>query len=373
MVLLAVALGLLAFTSRSISTDRDFISYWAGARLLATHGNPYDAASVLKLENAAGNTYTRPLVMRNTPVTMFLMAPLGWFKVSTAALLWEVVLIGAALGSIRLLQPFCAGPIPLVLYFFAPVVDCVLAGQSTLFVLLGVCLFMNLRSGKPFAAGAALVLALLKPHLLVLFWPLLLLEVLRTRQWKLILGGLCGVAAASAIATALDFHIWTQYVTSVRAEHIENQFFPNISVGLRILINPHAFWPQLLPSAIGMVLALLFWVRTRRSWEWPRQGAMVLAGSSMVSPYCFLLDQVLFLPAILYGYPRASAVMRWIFIAVNAAAFFLMLRYPSMNSTTTSWVAPAMLLWCYFIYWRQIADQKADKAMLKEQISAATS
>ncbi|HEX4005758.1 MAG TPA: glycosyltransferase family 87 protein [Acidobacteriaceae bacterium] len=352
--LIAISVGLLSLTAHSLSTDRDFISYWAGAKLLATHGNPYDAASVLKLENSVGNSFTRPLVLRNTPITLFLMAPLGWFSVWTAAILWEIASIAAALLSLRLLQPFAPGKIPLILYFFAPVADCVLAGQTTLLVLLGVCLFIRFQKDRPFVAGLALVLTLLKPHLLLLFWPVFLLEILRRRNFRVLWGSIAGVAGATAVAIALDVHIWSQYLASVRAEHIENQYFPNISVGLRVLIAPQSLWPQLLPAAVGVVLGLWFWWRTRDRWQWHREGAMLIAASALVSPYSFLVDQVLFLPAVLDCYPRGSQIEQWIFIAINAAAFFLMLKIPAMSSPVTIWVAPAMMLWCWFIFRRSL-------------------
>jgi hypothetical protein len=354
-VLLAVSLGLLALTSRSQSTNRDFISYWAGARLLATHGNPYDAHSVLVLENSVGNTYIRPLVLRNTPCTIFLMAPLGWFGVYTAAMLWEAMLILASLFSIWLLQPFVAGRIPLIAYFFAPIVDCFLAGQTTILVLLGICLFVRLEGRRPFWAGAALVLTLLKPHLLLLFWPVLLLEIVRRRQWSVVWGGVCATALASAIATLLDPRIWTQYIVSVRAEHIENQYFPNVATTLRVLIAPRSLWPQLLPGIIGLVIALWIWARTRGTWEWRSEGGMLFAGSALVSPYSFLVDQVLLLPAVLYCYPRATPIARAVFIAINFTAFYLMLKVPEMSSPVTLWVAPGMMIWCYHVYRRRAA------------------
>lgn len=359
-VLMAIVLGLLAFTAKSQSADRDFISYWAGARLLATHGNPYDAHSVLQLENGVGNTFARPLVLRNTPCTIFLMAPLGWFSFYTASMLWEAMLIFASIASIWLLQPFVGGRVPLVAFFFAPIVDCFLAGQTTILVLLGVCLFIRLEENRPFWAGAALLLALLKPHLLFLFWPVLLLEVMRRHKWGVVWGGLCATALASGIATALDPHIWMQYVVSVRAEHVEQQYFPNIAATLRILISRGSLWPQLLPAIVGEAIALWIWTRTRGKWRWHRQGAMLFAGSALVAPYSFLVDQVLFLPAVLYCYPRANSVGRAVFIVINFSAFFLMLKVPEMSSPVTLWVAPAMMLWCYAVYRRRKASAAAE-------------
>lgn len=355
-LLLAVCAAMLGLTARTLSANRDFISYWAAARLLTTHGNPYDAAEVLPLENSVGNTYTRPLVMRNTPATMFVVAPLGWFSERTAAIVWEMVLIVAALASIRLLQPFAREKIPLILFFFAPVVDCFLAGQTTILVLLGVCLFIRYQERRPWTAGLGLVLTLLKPHLLALFWPVLLLDVVRRRNFGVLGGAVSGGVVASLLPLAIDAHIWTQYLVSVRAEHIEDQYFPNLACGLRVLVAPQAVWLQLLPMAVGVCVALAVWWRARERWEWPRQGALLIAASTLVSPYSFLVDEVLFLPAALLCYPRASRAMQWLFVAMNAAAWVLMLKVPEMTSPVTIWFAPALMLWCWWIAARQTDD-----------------
>lgn len=362
-LLLAASLGMLGMTARTLSANRDFIAYWAAARLLATHGNPYDAAQVLPLENSVGNHYERPLVMRNTPATMFLVAPLGWCSEWTAAILWEMVLILAALASIRLLQPFCAGRVPLIVYFFAPVVDCFLAGQTTILVLLGVCLFIRFQARRPWVAGLALVLTLLKPHLLMLFWPVMLLDVVRRRNFGVLGGAAGGALVASLLPMAMDARLWTQYFASVRAEHVENQYFPNLACELRVLIAPNVVWLQLLPGAIGVCLAVWLWWRSREGWQWPRQGSMLIAASALVSPYSFLVDQVLLLPAVLYCYPRATKAMQWAFVAMNAAAIVLMLKIPEMGSPVTIWFAPALMGWCWWIYARRdAADKLPDRA-----------
>jgi len=364
-LLLGLCMGMLAMTAPSLSANRDFISYWAAAKLLATHGNPYDAASVLPLENGAGNHYTRPLVMRNTPTTVFVVAPLGWMSERAAAIAWEMLLIVASLASIWLLQPFYAGRVSLLVYCFAPLADCFLAGQTTILVLLGICLFIRFQEQKPWVAGVALVVTLLKPHLLLLFWP----DVVRRRRYGILGGAILGTAVASALPMVLDTQIWSQYLASVRAEHIENQFFPNLACELRVLVAPNHVWLQLVPALVGVAIALWFWWRARKQWQWPREGALLIAGSALVSPYSFLVDQVLFVPAVMAVYPRASRTMQALFVAMNAAAWVLMLKIPAMGSPATFWFAPGMMIWCWWIF-RQSGGVRATDS--KEHAVAAS-
>ena len=66
--------GLLVYFLASRSTSvlsnvsrRDSIQYWAGGRLLANHGNPYDPIKVAELERSQGYVGDRPLVIRTPP------------------------------------------------------------------------------------------------------------------------------------------------------------------------------------------------------------------------------------------------------------------------------------------------------------------
>lgn len=369
---LAAALGFLLLASvflasHAQSPNRDFISYWSAGRLLAQHANPYSRPAVLQIEHSVGYLYARPLVMRNTPLTLFLFAPLGWFSYATAATLWEMALILAALGSIRLMQPFAIGPIPYSVFFFAPVIDCILAGQSSIFVLLGVSLFIRLVERRPFLAGIPLVLCLLKPHLLAIFWLVLLLEIMRKRQWGVIGGLLAAMLAALLAALVLDPHVWTHYFADLRGEGIRTQFFPNLAYGLRWVIARQQLWPQFIPLVAGLPLALIFWWRRRGIWQWKREGVLLIAGSALVSPYSFHVDEVLFLPAVLYCFTRSSEPLRRVFVAINALAIFLCIRFPSLSSPADMWTGPITMLWLTYA-WRclpacAVAEPEARRAI----------
>ncbi|HLJ75978.1 MAG TPA: glycosyltransferase family 87 protein [Acidobacteriaceae bacterium] len=362
--LLLVLFGVtVALSSQLQSPNRDFVEYWSSAKLLAQHANPYDLQAVQRLEHTAGSRFNGILVMPNPPSSLFVFAPLGYLPFGLAAAVWQMILLLAAVGSIWLLQPWVPGRVPIVAFFLASVVDCFLAGQCTIVVLFGICLFIRLRASQPWVAGLALTLTVLKPHLLSLFWPILLLEILRTRQFQVAAGAIAGVALASVSALAWDPHIWADYRNSL---HGQNLFLraplPNLPNGLRLLIWPHSVWLQFIPLALGVPLALWFWWRNRDRWEWHREGALVIAGAVLVSPYSFHIDQVLFLPAILYCYPRTNKAMQGIFWVLNGLAIFLILRYPMLTSLASIWTGPAWMAWCSFIYWRRRRGREAKPA-----------
>jgi hypothetical protein len=277
----------------------------------------------------------------------------------------------AGLVSIRLLQPAEMKTIPLNAFFFGPLIACVASGQSATFLLLGVSLFLYLEEKRPFWAGAALLLPMMKPHLFLLFWPLLLFDAWRRGRWQIVAGLGAAVGAAMGFALCFDPHVWSHYLAAVQSQHIEKQFLPNISCGLRKL-HPAALWLQAVPTLMG--LAMVFWYRARSSrWEWSRQGALVLAASAVTAPYCWPTDQVLLLPAVLAGYERASKAAVAVLTALNVIEFLVILRHPQFDPAGYLWTGPVWLAWCVWIYVRKaeagdlagVTDEPADVLLEK--------
>jgi hypothetical protein len=344
-LLLAACLALLSAVLWQNAANRDFICYWSSARLLRAHGNPYATQAILKIENAAGGAYREPFIMRNPPWALFLIAPLGFFPAPVAALLWLMALIVALLASIRLLR-MTPRPPPLVVYLFAPVLGCAMAGQTSIFLLLGIALFFKFHRRWPLLAGSALTLAAMKPHLFLLFWPVLLVHCCRKRQWRILAGLGAGLAVATAGALILDPHVWTNYLAAIRAEHIEGQYLPNIPCTLRTLLPWHPLWLQAIPSVLGLVWAARFYARRRDTWSWRRDGAELLLISVTVSPYSWPFDQLLFLPAIIFVCcVQTSRRTIPLLTVLNGVAILLLVMMFPLSSPAYAWSGAACLLW----------------------------
>jgi hypothetical protein len=84
-------------------------------------------------------------------------------------------------------------------YSFAPALVCLIVGQTSLFALLGLVLFLRLHRTRPFLAGVSLWLCALKPHLFLAFGVVLLAWIIVSRCYRILLG------AASAMAAAMRF------------------------------------------------------------------------------------------------------------------------------------------------------------------------
>jgi len=345
LVLLLACLGVLAAALSRNAAHRDFICYWSSARLLRAHANPYETQAILGLENAAGGTYHEPFIMRNPPWALFLIAPLGFFPAPVAGFLWLVTLIGAALLSIRMLRGEAEKP-PLVVYLFAPILGCAMAGQTSIFLLLGIALFFRCYERRPFWAGVALVLPAMKPHLFLLLWPVLLVHSWRTKQFRALAGLAAGLVAAMGVALLFDPHVWAHYLAAMRAEHIEGQYLPNIPCSLRALVPGHPAWVQGVPAMLGMLLSVRFYWRRRDRWDWRREGAQLLAISVAVSPYSWPFDQLLYLPAVVdMCSARLARGMVPALVVLNGIGLLLLLTMMPLSSPAYAWTGAACLVW----------------------------
>src|SRR5258708_25523568 len=195
--LLALLLWFLAARQqqmRASVADRDSIAYWAAARLLIEHQDPFSGASVLALQRGQGYQAEKPLVLRTPPWSLWMVLPLGWLNAYWAWALWLAVLLASLLVSMRLSWQMYGddGRPPTVFlvagYLFAPVPACLVAGQLGLVLLLGIVLFFVFEERHPWLAGAVLLIPFAKPHLFTLLWPALAIWIASRKKWPMAAG-----------------------------------------------------------------------------------------------------------------------------------------------------------------------------------------
>ncbi|MFH1184923.1 MAG: glycosyltransferase 87 family protein, partial [Chloroflexota bacterium] len=99
--------------------------------------------------------------------------------------------------------------IPLVAAFgFSMTLLSFIAGQVNTLVVLGLALFLFLSaSRRDFAAGASLALTTVKPHLVILTLPLLILDIMWRKQWR-VLAGLVGALLGCALVLFVLYPGW---------------------------------------------------------------------------------------------------------------------------------------------------------------------
>ncbi len=337
------------------AADRDFIAYWAAGQLLDHGQNPYDFQAVKALEVAAGrNPESAMFMMRNPPDALFIALPLGFTGPRMGMILWLFVMIGSLLLASFMIWRLNGSPdslFHLLGFAFAPCLACLMNGQCGIFLLLGVVLFLYLLSDWPYTAGVSLLLCALKPHLfLPLGVVLAVWAVFKARSYRVLAGFGTAMILSCALVYVLDRHAWSQYAQMIHEGGALSEPIPALSVELRSLISPGTVWIQFVPMFAACVWAVWYFWTQRSNWNWMDQGLVVLLVGAVCTPYGWLMDEAMVLPAALTGLYRAAASRRSVWpLALFAAAALaeLMMNVP-IKSRYYLWTTPAWL--CWYLY-----------------------
>lgn len=348
LILIGLA-GAAIFAARVNPAHMDYISYWSTARLLVHHANPYSLKGVFSLEKPLGFLPATPLMMRNPPWALFLVAPLGFLGPRAGLILWTLAIAACVVVSVQLLNPRSKDNALALL--FAPAIACVGSGQSSPFLLLGFALFLYFHSSRPFTAGAALLFFAFKPHLFLVFWAVLLAESIYRRRFRIFAGLAAALAVTSAFATVVDPHVWSQYIAMMRASALTHEPFPTGSMLFRVLIAPRADWLLFVPSAIAIIWGLWYFATRRSSWNWTTHGMLLILVTVLASPYGWFTDEVVLLPAVIFALnlPEKRKYTGWSLLAINAlAAIVYTATGASLETAFLVWTPLAWFAW--FLY-----------------------
>ena len=347
--------GVLCFALISVNgpATRDYIFFWATGQQLAHHANPYDEAAMTRIEHSAGMPVTNKMgLMRNPPWALPLVYPLGFLSPRAGWLLWSMFMLACLAVSVRLLWILYGRPRNsryLIGLSFGPALLCLLYGQTSLLLLLGLTLFLRLYRTQPFLAGSALALCALKPHLFLPFGAALLAWVLVSRSYKLVAGAAAALAASSAIAFLIDPRAWAQYAQMARTSGIEKEYIPCLSYLLRSWLGANSMSLQFLPAVLGCAWALSYYWPRRQGWDWAKNGSPLLLVSLLVAPYSWIYDQGVVIPALLQGAfltrSRNLLVALAFLSAMVEVALYGSIAQPLVLLYWTLWTAPAWLVW----------------------------
>ena len=287
-------------------TVNDSVEYWASAHLLRAHHNPYDADSVLELEKQAGRPGESPLVMWNPPWVLPLLLPFALFSYPTAQYLWLLagcLCMFASLHKLWQLYGKSKYPPPiacLLISVFTPLLLVLVLGQITPLMTLGIAGFLDCQRKQKYGrAGIYIFLIALKPHLAFLFWAAFILWVLSERKWRALWFFLATIAAFTGIAIVFDRQVLNHYREFWIHHSIAWNEFPTIPGLLCKLAGVQSIALPALPAGLAVLGFLVHWVRVRKQWNWQNELPILLLVSLSTSPYAWLFDGVILLPALL--------------------------------------------------------------------------
>jgi len=368
LVLTIFVIGLcVLIVSGNNPVGRDVVSFWAAGQQIVHHANPYDSASVLKIERSVGfSQQSQVLLMRNPPSALLLVIPLGFIGLRAASLLWSLLLLAAIILSVHMLWAMQDRPrnkLHYLAYSFAPALLCILGGQTALFALLGLVLFLRFHQSRPFVAGLSLWLCALKPHLFLPFAAVLLLWVISRRMYRLLAGAALAIASSSLIAWLLDPSIWSQYTRMLQASGIQAEFIPCLSVALRFAIHRQTMALQSISVVVACLWAINFYWKRRDQWNWLQDGALLMLVSVFASPYAWITDQAVLIPALFVGVYRATTRAQLAVLALASAAIELsQVLGANLHSVQYLWTAPFWLAW-YLYVCAKSCDQASQRSL----------
>jgi hypothetical protein len=343
-----------ALLGKHAAGSRDFVEYWASGHLLAHHANPYDGYVILGLERSAGFPSNLPvLIMWNPPPALLLVLPLGFLGSTAGELLWSLLLFASLVTSVRIVWAMHGRPnnlVHLLGYSFGPALVCLLAGQVSIFVLLGLVLFLRLHRSRPFLAGVSLWLCLLKPHLFLPFGIVLLVWAIATRSYKLLVGVAAALGFSTGVVLLWDPLVWLHYskmMSSMSTARMQQELIPCLSIMLRWIISPKAMWLQYLPSVLGCIWALAYFRKHYDHWDWMEHGSLLMLVSVVVAPYAWLMDQAILIPALLHAayFTRSRSLIAVLALASAVIELGALRGVALLHSPLYLWTAPAWLAW----------------------------
>ena len=250
------------FLTSQVAGANDFYSRWHGARALLLEGrNPYGLDVTEEIQPVIGidpeevgrGGFNYPLHV------IFFFWPLVYLSYDwTQAIWWTVVLWLAIASTIVLLQWLDAKPKPrqlltflLVALTFYPITRSIFLGQFTIHVLFFLSLaLLLLKNRRDFWAGIILSAASIKPQMLILVIPWLLIWAVTQKRWRFLLG-LLGGGLAFLLSSMALMPRWP--LAFLEDTHRYRQFSGGYTP-LELLVS--YLWPKA-PDLIWQTLAAL--------------------------------------------------------------------------------------------------------------------
>lgn len=339
--------------------SQDFMTYWTAGRLAIRAENPYDAESVFGVQLAAGWPYDDPNLLWNPPWVLAIIVPVGLLPFHVATFVWLLLQLTLLLVNGFVLWRYVAPRsgrywIGLVLAAcFVPSWFALTMGQISPWLLAGAVGFLwAARKGRDLAAGAALALLMIKPHVTYLFFLAALWWIWRSRRWRIPIGLLVALAGASGLVLLVDRDIFGEYLAAAANPPLY-WATPTLGAWLRILFGVDQYWLQFVPSLVG-ALGLVVWLWRRRGpWRWDLVAGPLLLASVVTAAYGWSYDHLVLLPAVavLVNRVRQSSRGRQAVVLVLLVAFELALliqqrQHPGDQfSVWHPWALTALYCW----------------------------
>jgi hypothetical protein len=331
-------------------------------------GDPYSAAELLVVERQIGWQRAEALLMYNPPWTLAIILPFCFLPYTAARSLWFLLL---ALGLLYagdwvwrnyggLASQRWVSSIAVLL--FAPAYQALILGQISPLVLIGLVGFVSAIERKRYLpAGFFGLLIATKPHLVFLFWLVLILWIFRIRYWKLLIS--IGIFLAGPV---LLVSVWRPSLLFDFFELVSSGrqllwVTPTLGMLLRAITGFRATWPQFVPCILGTAACLILWnCSWKANFSWRRYLVPILLLSTMTTLFAWAFDMVVLSPCVLIlliWFLKSPARNCWILIVlVLTDVLYIQVLWATKNEYFTLWV-PWVFALLALVKWRFSHDR----------------
>jgi hypothetical protein len=191
----------------------------------------------------------------------------------------------------------------------------------------------------------------LKPHVIYLFWPFLLLWIVQTRRWKVLIGMSGALFCLLSVSSLIHPGIYSHYLRGLLSEYGPKAWeTPTLYVVLIKLFPNYGSALQYLPMLCGLSVGLLLWRKWQEDFRWDNVSIWLTLISALTAPYLWPGDLVVLLPIallVLQRYRQREPFYQYLALALVLMQIVMVLQMCFAKSYFVMvWVASAVgLVW----------------------------
>ena len=344
----------------------DFRPYWSASYLLA-HGQDFSDLSLMDQIERTLTGWDQSFTMMAwfAPTGMVVLLPFTFLPFEKAAFFWLLTNIMVLSATAFLLWSDVKRKIwiPLLAVFAFPMTLLSLyVGQINTLVLFGLAVFISLRKPEQqYLRGIGLALTTIKPHLVILTLPLIILDSVYKKQWKILIGFFGTLLVCSIILFAL-YPSWpVSFWNLVSSGMSTVRETPTIS-GL-IAYTTGQDWGKWLWIP-GLLFAISVWWIRKENLNSQKMFLILIPLSLLISPIGWGYDQIILLSTIIFILRQLKLIeiikkMKVIIICLfSIYVVIFILRIFGPNEVWFFWVPLFIGTLSYFLI---IINQKTNK------------
>jgi hypothetical protein len=297
-LLLILLLLIIWFAPESFSIGTgDFRPYWSATYLLA-HGQDFSDITLMDHIERTLTSWDQSFTMMAwfAPTGMVILLPFTLLPFEKAAFLWLLTNILVLSATAFFLWKDLKRKIwvPLLAVFAFPMTLLSLyVGQINTLVLFGLVVFISLKKPEhQFLRGIGLALTTIKPHLVILTLPLIILDCIYNKQWKILIGFFGSLLVCSIILFAF-YPSWPiSFWNLVSSGMSTIRETPTLS-GL-IAYTTGQPWGKWLWIP-GLILSSIIWWRRKKHLDQNEMIIISIIMGLLISPVGWSYDQIVLL------------------------------------------------------------------------------